>query len=69
MPRGLKRGNEYVDALGRDFTFTPKSVFAAIAFSFAMRLAGDDSLKARVLFYEEWEMLHENGIVPQKSRR
>jgi hypothetical protein len=67
MPRGLKVRNEYIEMLGgRHFTHTPKSVLAAIAMSFAMRLAGDNQDEARALFFDEWNTLAENGIVPQK---
>lgn len=46
----------------------PKTVFMAIALSFAMRLVADDLEKARALVAEEWRTLHQNGIVPQKPR-
>lgn len=65
MPRGMKVRNEYVEQLGRDFALTPKSVFAAIAFSLAMRLTCDDFSKARQLLFNEWNDLKTAGIVRQ----
>lgn len=62
--RGLKIGNEYA----REFSAyrdIPKAVFAAVAFSFGMRLNGDDMHNAIGAFYQEWRTLHENGIVSQ----
>lgn len=65
----LGSSNEYVSTLGRDFTETPKTVYAAIALSFAMRLTGDDWNAAKALLANEWETLHANGILPQKPRK
>jgi hypothetical protein len=48
------------------FDRTPKAVIAAIAVSLAMRLSGDDFIKASQLVAEEWEILHANGIIPQR---
>ena len=68
MSVGLgKKSNEYaaqiydVDA--------PKTVFMAIAYSLAMRLAGDNHEQAAELVKAEWHSLHDAGIVPQKPRR
>lgn len=63
MPRGLKTGNEYAEALGRLYADTPKSVLAAIVVSWAMCPQFED-VPAKVL--DEWSVLHDNGIVPQK---
>jgi hypothetical protein len=45
---------------------TPKTVYAALAFSFAMRLCEDDQDRALELLRDEWGALHRVGIVPQK---
>lgn len=42
---------------------TPKAVFAALAFSLAMRLSDDDFHEARKLLLREWNILGRNGIV------
>lgn len=68
MSRGFKTRNEYVVALGRDYAETPKAVYAALAFSLAMRLSEDDAEAARKLLADEWETLHANEIIPQKPR-
>lgn len=68
--------NEYAQALEADlYERIPKAVLAAIAVSLAVRLGGmtgygEDPptapfVAARGLILEEWEALHENGIVPQ----
>lgn len=59
--------NEYQNLAGPEvFEKTPKSVWAAMAVSFAIRLAEDDPTKVRAILGQEWEALHANGIVPQK---
>lgn len=61
-----KRDNEYSKAVyGID---APKTVWMAIAFSLAQRMTGDDAVDAAKLCADEWRVLHENGIVPQKPR-
>lgn len=68
-PTGVrKRSNEYAMMLPLDKM--PKTVLAAIALSFATRCSDSDSMDdieagVRTLF-DEWRILHENGIVPQK---
>ena len=52
-----------------NFDKTPKAVIAAIAFSLAMRLCEDDFIKASQMVAEEWGILHQNNIVPQKPRK
>ena len=47
---------------------SPKAVVAAIAFSVAMRLCCDDVDLAKYMIQDEWDVLHTNGIVPQKRR-
>lgn len=63
MPRGMKTGNEYAEVLGRLYADIPKSVLAAIVVSWAMCPQFED-VPAKVL--DEWGVLHDNGIVPQK---
>ena len=59
----MSTNNEYAEYLGRLYTRTPKAVFAALAVSFAMR-SGLVGTASECL--DEWRVLHENGIVPQK---
>jgi hypothetical protein len=66
--RGFKVFNEYVKALEGGYALTPKAVYAAVAYSLAMRLCGDDGEAARDLIAQEWQTLHENGLVPQKPK-
>ena len=61
----MKTGNEYADQFGRLYARIPKAVFAAVAFSF-MSGAGEDVERGITEFLNEWRVLHENGIVPQK---
>jgi hypothetical protein len=57
--------NEYAEAYSF-YGVTPKSVLAAVAFSFARRLAcGDDELASNLIL-DEWDVLRKNGIVPQR---
>jgi len=58
--------NEYQDLLGADFDKTPKSVYAALAVSLAMRLNPESNADALKMLRDEWATLHANGIVPQK---
>lgn len=67
MPQGIKKSNEYAGSYP-GFTETPKSVLAAIAFSLAMRISGDNPEDAAKLLRDEWAALHANGIVPQKPK-
>lgn len=62
----FKIGNEYARAFGPLYARTPKAVFAAIAFSFALRLNEDHADRAAAEFLKEWETLHANGIVDQR---
>jgi hypothetical protein len=64
--RGLKLGNEYAHAMGRMYADTPKAVFAAVAYSLAMRLEEDNPERAVALLKSEWRALYVIGIVPQK---
>lgn len=63
MPRGMKTGNSYASEVAR--IDAPKAVWMAIAFSFALRLNGDDGGAAVQECLNEWRALHDNGIVPQ----
>jgi hypothetical protein len=63
----MKKTNQYADALGDSFTYTPKAVFAALAFSYAS--FGGDQQDAKRNLLREWETLHANGIVPQPPSR
>ena len=68
----MKSSNEYAQAFGRLYSAIPKSVFAAVAFSYANISCGEDghesdnSNETVRRFLNEWKILHENGIVPQK---
>lgn len=60
-----KKSNDYVDAFDRKaFADTPKTVWAAIAISFAAMLGHGDTLPDFIR--AEWQALYDNGIVPQK---
>lgn len=61
-----KLGNEYSRALGQLFELTPKAVFAAIAYSYATRITEEQPGAAVAEFLNEWRVLHQQGIVPQK---
>lgn len=61
--------NDYVTAMGGDlFNETPKSVLAALAVS-ALTSGGDQLASAAERVAREWEVLHLNGIVPQKPSK
>lgn len=67
MPGITKATNGYQRAFGALYDEIPKSVFAAVALSFAyisIEEKGFDEAARRVI--EEWRTLFENGIVPQK---
>lgn len=57
--------NEYAAALGDLFDRTPKAVLAAIAVSVCTQ-GGDFLDEAAGRLLHEWDVLHANGIVPQK---
>jgi hypothetical protein len=61
----MKVSNAYAEQLPRNiYDATPKAVFAAIAVSLATH---GDPFNADPLLpiLKEWEILHQNGIVPQ----
>lgn len=70
----MKQSNEYAKWIDAQvFADIPKTVFAAIAVSFAMRLSHsassgqdeDDIDRAMSEIIAEWQVLHHGGIVPQ----
>ncbi len=63
MHSGNKQ-NGYAAELGDLFDLAPKAVIAAIAVS-ALTIGGDRLEIARKRFAEEWQILFDNGIVPQ----
>lgn len=65
MPHINNRLNEYSLALGRLYADAPKSVLAAVAVSLAT-VGGDYLEEAEQRVLDEWRVLHENGIVPQR---
>ena len=68
--QGFKITNEYSQAFGRLYANTPKAVFAAVAFSFATWACGEESKNDEqtvARFVKEWQLLFENGIVPQHA--
>jgi len=69
MSRGMKTGNEYSRALVA-YDRIPKAVLAAVAYSFASRLIadGDSPTMVELAILDEWDVLHQNGIVPQGPR-
>lgn len=48
---------------------TPKTVYAALAYSIALRLCEDDHERAKQMLREEWRALHAAGLVPQKPSK
>lgn len=68
----MKSSNEYAQSFGRLYAKIPKAVFAAVAFSYANISCGEDGHESGSAeetvrrFLHEWEVLRENGIVPQK---
>lgn len=65
----MKSGNVYAQQYGATYKRIPKAVFAAIAYSFADRYRDESTYaetQALDSFYREWEILHQNGIIPQK---
>jgi len=60
--------NDYARTLGALYDDTPKAVFAALAVS-SLTCGGDALAEARERVLAEWQILHDNGIVPQKPPR
>ena len=71
----MKLRNQYLASIPAEmYERTPKAVFAAIAVSYALRCGdGDlDDLSPEVVgpaLLEEWRILYENQIVPQRPLR
>jgi hypothetical protein len=63
-----KLGNDYARQLGKLYNEIPKSVLAAIAVS-ALTCGGDQLETALERVAEEWDILHQNGIVKQKPSK
>jgi hypothetical protein len=66
----MKTSNEYAAMFKDKYDKIPKSVFAAVALSFAYincEEKGFDGAVAEVL--HEWDTLHQAGIVPQKPTK
>jgi len=67
-----KISNEYADILK---TYPPKAVIAGITVSLLMRvgevggLATEEQDEINKMFMEEWRILYENGIIPQKPKK
>lgn len=62
----MKQSNEYAKRIDpQTFADTPKTVYAAIALSLAMRLNEDDFERAMSEIITEWQILHNGGLVPQ----
>jgi hypothetical protein len=64
----VKTTNEYAQFLERAHLFekTPKTVFAALAVSYALHQREDNFNAVVEELLDEWEILYQNGIVPQK---
>lgn len=65
-----KKDNEYARLVCN--IDAPKTVWMAIAVAFADKLTGKTGEGLESVgdaIFREWEVLHENGIVPQKPRR
>lgn len=62
----MKLTNEYANLFdAKVYEDTPKSVFAAIAMSFALRLNEDNFERAMSEIITEWQILNMTGLVPQ----
>ncbi len=64
----MKKSNEYALRFP-NFAETPKAVIAAIAMSLARMIEEDNADRACRRIRDEWDMLYENGIVPQRRPR
>jgi hypothetical protein len=66
---GNKKGNDYQEQLPQ-YDETPKAVIAASALSLAKQLQGEDDIDAaKKLIADEWESLHNAGIIPQAPKK
>lgn len=65
----MKKSNEYQQVLSPEFfDKCPKAVFAALAVSFGTN-GGDYLEEAEQRLLDEWQILYDHGIVPQKPWR
>ena len=70
MSRGQKLHNEYAALLGPLYARVPKAVLAAIVVSGLIRQgASVCEIGITDALLDEWDVLHANGIVPQKPER
>jgi hypothetical protein len=61
-----KISNEYAEMLGG---YPPKAVIAGVVVSLLMRFGETtDRDEINRLFVEEWKVLNDNGIIPQKPK-
>lgn len=70
-PNGVfKKENDYQKLLTREFyDKCPKAVLAAIAVSYVLNHLGTKPEEAEEVILNEWHLLHNNGIIPQKPFR
>jgi hypothetical protein len=70
-PNGVfKQRNSYQEELTATFyAQCPKAVFAAMAVSYASRQVNEDFAHVEAELLNEWQVLYDNGIVPQKPPR
>ena len=65
----MKTMNEYASSC-ENYDQTSKAVFAALAYSLAVRLTGiadeENHAGALDILRDEWRTLHEQGIIPQR---
>ncbi len=61
------KSNEYADLIDSSlYRDMPKTVLAAIAVSFIIRLEGQVIEDIDGYLHDEWKALYQNGIVPQR---
>lgn len=61
--------NEYSESIRPEFfQDVPKSIWAAIAISYLLHDRGARWDEVEDLVLHEWDVLHRNGIIPQKAR-
>lgn len=63
----MKITNDYAQA-AMDEMDASKTVWAALAYSLAMRLSEDNESDALALLRDEWGTLHRAGIIPQRPK-
>jgi hypothetical protein len=64
--RGIKVGNEYADLVRA--VDAPKTVWMALAVSLAARCGYQLDETLITVMRDEWAVLNDNGIVPQKPQ-